>query len=37
MEYVVEVKDLTHYYGTKRVYENLNFHIKKGKYFWITW
>ena len=33
MEYVVEVKDLTHYYGNKRVYENLNFHIKKGSIF----
>ena len=33
MEYVVEVKDLTHYYGSKLVYENLNFKIKKGSIF----
>jgi ABC-2 type transport system ATP-binding protein len=33
MEYVVEVNDLTHYYGKKRVYENLNFKIKKGSVF----
>lgn len=33
MEYVVEVKDLTHYYGNKMVYEKLNFHIKKGSIF----
>ena len=33
MEYVVEVKDLTHYYGTKLVHENLNFKIKNGSIF----
>ena len=33
MEYVVEVNDLTHYYGKKRVYENLNFKIKNGSIF----
>jgi len=33
MEYVVEVKNLTHYYGKKLVYENLNFNIKKGSIF----
>ncbi len=33
MEYVVEVNNLTHYYGRKRVYENLNFKIKKGSIF----
>ncbi len=33
MEYVVEVNDLTHYYGKKKVYENLNFKIKKGSVF----
>lgn len=33
MENVVEVKNLTHYYGNKLVYENLNFNIKKGSIF----
>lgn len=33
MEYVVEVNSLTHYYGRKKVYENLNFKIKKGSIF----
>jgi len=33
MEYVIEVKNLTHYYGSKKVYENLNFKIKKGSIF----
>ena len=33
MEYVVEVNNLTHYYGKKKVYENLNFKIKKGSVF----
>lgn len=33
MEYVVEVKNLTHYYGSKKVHENLNFNIKKGSIF----
>jgi ABC-2 type transport system ATP-binding protein len=33
LEYVVEVKDLTHYYGKKKVYENLNFNIKNGSIF----
>ena len=33
MEYVVEVNNLTHYYGKKVVYENLNFKIKKGSVF----
>jgi ABC-2 type transport system ATP-binding protein len=33
MEYVVEVNNLTHYYGKKIVYENLNFKIKKGSVF----
>lgn len=30
---VVEVKDLTHYYGNKLVFENFNFNIKKGSIF----
>ncbi len=33
MEYVVEVNNLTHYYGEKIVYENLNFKIRKGSVF----
>jgi len=33
MENVVEVKNLTHYYGKKLVYENLNFNIRKGSVF----
>ncbi len=33
MEYVVEVNSLTHYYGRKKVYENLSFKIKKGSIF----
>jgi ABC-2 type transport system ATP-binding protein len=33
METVVEAIDLTHYYGKKLVYENLNFKIKKGSIF----
>jgi ABC-2 type transport system ATP-binding protein len=33
MENVVEVKNLTHYYGKKLVYENLNFNIKRGSVF----
>lgn len=30
MENIVECVNLTHYYGKKMVYENLNFNIKKG-------
>ena len=33
MQNVVEIKNLTHYYGSKRVYENLNFNIKEGSIF----
>jgi len=33
MEKVVDVQNLTHYYGSKLVYENLNFHINKGSIF----
>lgn len=33
MEYVVECINLTHYYGKKRVFENMNFKIKKGSIF----
>jgi len=32
-EAVVEVKNLTHYYGSKLVFENFNFEIKKGSIF----
>jgi len=31
MQNIVEVKNLSHYYGTKKIYENLNFEIQKGK------
>jgi ABC-2 type transport system ATP-binding protein len=30
MSYAIECKDLTHYYGKKLVYENLNFHVEEG-------
>ncbi|MBI3124416.1 MAG: ABC transporter ATP-binding protein [Ignavibacteriales bacterium] len=30
---IVEIKDLTHYYGKKLVYENLSFNIKEGSIF----
>lgn len=30
MENIVECRNLTHYYGNKMVYEDLNFNIKKG-------
>ena len=30
MNNVIECNNLTHYYGKKLVYENLNFHVKKG-------
>ena len=30
MNNVIECKNLTHYYGKKLVYENLNFHVKEG-------
>jgi ABC-2 type transport system ATP-binding protein len=33
MENVVEVRDLTHYYGKKLVFENFNFEIKSGRIF----
>ena len=29
-ENVIECKNLTHYYGTRLIYENLNFSVKKG-------
>lgn len=32
-EAVVQVKNLTHYYGSKLVFENFNFEIKKGSIF----
>ena len=31
MEKVVECKNITHYYGEKLIYENLNFEVEKGK------
>jgi len=31
MQNVVEVKNLSHYYGNKKIYENLNFEIQRGK------
>jgi ABC-2 type transport system ATP-binding protein len=30
MSYAIECKNLTHYYGKKLVYENLNFNVKEG-------
>lgn len=33
MENVVEIKNLTHYYGKKLVYENLSFNIQQGSIF----
>jgi ABC-2 type transport system ATP-binding protein len=33
MENVVEVKNLTHYYGKKLIFENMNFNIKRGSVF----
>lgn len=33
MEYVVECKNLTHYYGNKLVFEDLNFNIREGSIF----
>ncbi len=33
MENVIEIKNLTHYYGEKKVYENLNFSLKEGRIF----
>ncbi len=33
MEYAVEINNLTHYYGKKKVYENLSFKIPKGSIF----
>lgn len=32
-EFAIECKNLTHYYGKKRVFENLNFNVKKGRIF----
>ena len=31
MEKVIECKNITHYYGEKLIYENLNFEVEKGK------
>ncbi len=33
MEKIIETMDLTHYYGTKLIYENLNFSVEKGRIF----
>ncbi|GAB4332459.1 MAG: ABC transporter ATP-binding protein [Calditrichia bacterium] len=33
MEKVIECRNLTHYYGEKLVYENLNFSVEKGRIF----
>lgn len=33
MEYIVECKNLTHYYGNKLVFEDLNFNIREGSIF----
>lgn len=32
MENVIEIKNLTHFYGDKKIYENLNLSIKKGQF-----
>ena len=31
MEKVIECKNITHYYGEKLIYENMNFEVEKGK------
>lgn len=31
MEHVIECKHLTHYYGTRLIYEDLNFNVPKGR------
>ena len=31
MEKVIKCKNITHYYGEKLIYENLNFEVEKGK------
>ncbi len=33
MEYAVECKNLTHYYGTRLVFENMNFDVRRGSIF----
>lgn len=33
MDNVIQCKNLTHYYGTKLVFENMNFDVKKGSIF----
>jgi ABC-2 type transport system ATP-binding protein len=33
MEYVVECKNLTHFYGKRLIYENMSFNITKGRIF----
>ncbi|PSM51471.1 ABC transporter, ATP-binding protein [Campylobacter blaseri] len=35
MQDVIEIKNLTHHYGDKKIYENLNLNIKKGEVFGI--
>lgn len=35
MENVIEIKNLTHFYGDKKIYENLNLSIKNGQIFGI--
>lgn len=31
MDTIIQCDNITHYYGKKRIYENLNFEVKKGK------
>ncbi|MDR0419566.1 MAG: ABC transporter ATP-binding protein, partial [Prevotellaceae bacterium] len=31
METIIQCENITHYYGSKLIYENLNFEVKKGK------
>ncbi|CAG0952027.1 Ribosome-associated ATPase [Anaerolineae bacterium] len=33
MEYAVECRDLTHYYGKRLIFENMNFNVRRGSIF----
>ncbi|WP_228283404.1 hypothetical protein [Arcobacter sp. FWKO B] len=32
---IIQIQNLTHYYGKKKIYENLNLSIKEGSVFMI--
>ena len=37
METIIKYSNLTHYYGSRKIYEDLNFEVPKGRILGLLW